>query len=73
MKKQITLCNIICAVYNANFQSCGEIESTQEFEFVGEINGDACEENKRLPLALFNNAENRVVHLWRWIRYDSAA
>ena len=44
-----------------------------EFEFVGEINGDACEENKRLPLALFNNAENRVVHLWRWIRYDSSA
>ena len=41
-------------------------------EFVGEINGDACEENKRLPLALFNNAENRVVHLWRWIRYDSS-
>ena len=54
------------------FQSCEETESNRRFEFVGEINGDACEENKRLPLALFNNAENRVVHLWRWIRYDSS-
>ena len=45
----------------------------RKLEFVGEIKGDACEENKRLPLALFNNAENRVVHLWRWIRYDSSA
>ena len=49
-----------------------ESKGSLKFEFVAEINGDACEENKRLPLALFNNAENRVVNLWRWIRYDSS-
>ena len=48
-------------------------EQLEKLEFVGEINGDTCEENKRLPLALFNDVENRVVHLWRWIRYDSSA
>ena len=45
----------------------------ENHEFVSEINGGYCGKNKRLSPAFFDNAENRVIHLWWWICHDRSA